>query len=87
VNTKAEYSQGSSELSKAVILLSRADMELSRAQMELSKTEISVGGSETKLAKLAKITIALFLVPIGYGVWIIILAEREERSHKNSLKR
>jgi hypothetical protein len=62
-------------------------MALSKAEMELSKAEGSVGRLEAAWIKGAKITIAFFLVPIGYGLWIWILAEKEERSYKNSLRR
>jgi hypothetical protein len=54
--------------------LSRADMELSNAEMDPSNAEVSVGKSE---AKLAKITFALFMLPLGYGLALIILALRK----------
>jgi hypothetical protein len=81
--TKPIHSQNGNDASIAAMDLSRADMELSNAEMHLSNAEVSVGKSE---ARLAKITIALLLVPIGYGIWIVIVAEREERVHKKFIK-
>ena len=65
VKTKPAYSQD--EVSKVLISLSSANMALSRAEMELSKAEGSVGRLEAAWIRGAKITIALFLVPIGYA--------------------
>jgi hypothetical protein len=78
VNTHTEYSQGPEELSQAFTSLSRADMALSRAEMEVSKAETSVGRLGAFWSRWAKITIILFLVPIIYGAWIIIVALRED---------
>jgi len=55
--------------------------------MELSKAEGSVSRLEAIWAKGAEITIALLIIPIGYGAWIIIVAEKAERGYNNSLKR
>jgi hypothetical protein len=63
--------------------LSRIDMELSKAEMEVSKAEVSVGKSE---AKLAKIIFALFTLPLGYGIWLIILALRKEYIYKKFIR-
>jgi hypothetical protein len=74
-------------VSKALISLSSADMALSRAEMELSKAEVSVGRFDTAWHKWAKITIALFVLVVAYGIWIVIVAEREERVYKKFIKR
>jgi hypothetical protein len=76
-NTQTQGSHQADDLSNAIIALSRADASLSRAEMELSKAEGSVSRLEAAWVRSAKITIALLLVPIGYGAWIIILAERD----------
>lgn len=79
----AQRSQGIDDLSSVAMSLSRADMELSRADMELFKAEVSAGRSE---AIIAKVTFALFMLPLGYGLALIILALREEYVHKKFLK-
>ena len=76
-NTHTQGSQCLEEMSKALMSLLRADTELSNADMALSRAEGSFGRRE---ARLAKITIALFLVPIGYAAWIVIVTEREDRA-------
>jgi hypothetical protein len=74
---KPTYSQNFTELSRAGIALSRAEMDLSNA-------EVSVGKSE---AKLAIITFAIFVLPLGYGLALIILAFMKERVSKKTIKR
>ena len=54
--------------------------------MELSKAEASVGRFETFWIKWAKITIVLFLILAVYGIWIIIVAERDEYAYKKFIK-
>jgi len=52
--------------------------------MDLSNAEVSVGKSE---AKLAIITFAIFVLPLGYGLALIILAFMKERVSKKTIKR
>jgi hypothetical protein len=49
-------------------------MAASRAEMELSKAETSVGEFEAVWIKWAKITIALLVLLMAYGVRLIIVA-------------
>ena len=79
VNHDSHRSQETDELSKALISLSRADMALSKAEASVSKLE-------AVWIKAAKITIVGLLGAIVYGLWIIILALREEYIYKKSLK-
>jgi len=84
-NIQTQGSHQAEELSRALIALSRADTSLSNAETELSKAEGSVGRLETDWTKAAKITIAFLLIPVGYGLCIIILADRAQRSYKKSI--
>ena len=78
-------SQNTDDISRVLASLSRADMALSRAEMELSKAETSVGRLEAAWIKWAKITIALLFFVVVYGIWIIVVAVREEYVYKTSL--
>jgi hypothetical protein len=70
MNTGSQ-TQGTDELPSLVMSLSKADMELSKA-------EASVGRLEALWIKWVKITIILLLIPIFYGIILIILSFREE---------
>ena len=50
-------------------------MALSNAEMQVSKEEASVGRFE---AFWAKITMVLLLGLAAYGIWIVIVTERED---------
>lgn len=78
--------QGTGRLSSALMAASRAEMALSRAEMDFSKAEISVGGFEAVWSKWAKITIALFVLVMAYGIWIVIVAGRDQYVHKKFVK-
>jgi hypothetical protein len=86
VNAHTEYSHGTDEISRVLTSLSKADIALSRAEMELSKAEGSVTRLEAVWIKAAKITIVGLLGAIVYGLWIIIVAEREELVYKKFIK-
>jgi hypothetical protein len=86
VTPDSNHSQGTEEISRALISLSKAEMSLSRAEVELSKAETSVGKVEAVWMRWAKITIVLLFAPIRYGVSLIILALREYYVYKKFIK-
>jgi hypothetical protein len=79
VNHGNACSQGTDEVSRALMSLSRADMELSKA-------EASVGRFQALWIKSAKITIVMLLSAMICGVILIILALREDYVYKKGFK-
>jgi hypothetical protein len=59
-------------------LLSNADMRLSKAEMDLSKAEASDGRLEAVWVKSAKVAIIGLSVAVFYGLWLMIVALRED---------
>ena len=87
MNTHAACSQGGSDLYRVSTLLSKADTQLSKAEMDLSKADVSFGGFKAAWIDSAEITIVLLGAPVVYGLWLIILALREEYVYKKFIKK
>lgn len=78
VNTHAHGSKPADELARLSALLSKADIQLSKSEMDLSKAEASEGRVEADWIKSAKVAIIGLSGAVFYGLWLIIVALREE---------